>query len=354
MLTPNFLNRPNFWQIQLASWLGFYLLLLCVLLPEIQGAGMVRGNTVYVGLCVAASFLLRPLCRRAVRLQYSWLMLELRAFGWSFVTGAIIGLLTELAISDIRPVQWSNWLISWLQATFVLFLWCSLYFSIKQARVSEDERQSRVRAESELRHARLLALRYQLTPHFLFNSLNAVSTLVVEGNAPAATRMLSQIADLLRTTLDSGADVEVALAQELNAIGRYLEIEAVRFGERLHVEYDVDESVLPVLVPTMILQPLIENAIVHGIAPMVQGGLIQLRARRDNQQLEVTITNSGARVHIPPTEPERTGGIGLANTRERIETLHGANGKLQLYWPEQGGCRAVLTIPLRYQSESQR
>jgi LytS/YehU family sensor histidine kinase len=119
---------------------------------------------------------------------------------------------------------------------FILFMWCSLYFSIKQWQQSSMEKERLLRAESEVREARLLALRYQLNPHFLFNSLNAVSTLVLDGNAPAATRMLAQIGDLLRISLDSEVTTEVALSQELAFTEGYLAIEQTRLGERLRID----------------------------------------------------------------------------------------------------------------------
>jgi len=138
----------------------------------------------------------------------------------------------------------------WAWTFFMLLMWCSLYFSIKQWQQSSMEKERLLRAESELREARLLALRYQLNPHFLFNSLNAVSTLVLDGNAPAATRMLAQIGDLLRTSLDSEVTAEVTLSQELAFTEGYLAIEQTRLGERLRIDMAVPFETRDALVPT--------------------------------------------------------------------------------------------------------
>ena len=157
-------------------------------------------------------------------------------------------------------------------------MWCSLYFSIKQWQQSCKEKERLLRAESEVREARLLALRYQLNPHFLFNSLNAVSTLVLDGNARAATRMLAQIGDLLRASLDSEVTAEVTLSQELALTEGYLAIEQTRLGERLKIDMVVPLETRDALVPSMLLQPLVENAVRYGVAPLIEGGRIAIKS----------------------------------------------------------------------------
>jgi two-component system sensor histidine kinase AlgZ len=227
----------------------------------------------------------------------------------------------------------------------MLFMWCSLYFSIKQWQQSSMEKERLLRAESELREARLLALRYQLNPHFLFNSLNAVSTLVLDGNAPAATRMLAQIGDLLRTSLDSEFTAEVTLSQELAFTEGYLAIEQTRLGERLRIDMAVPFETRDALVPSMLLQPLVENAVRYGVAPLIEGGWIAIKSALNADRLRIVIGNSGRRGE---GEQKKNGnGIGLGNTAERLKTLYGANFEFSLGWPEAGGCEVVLELPLR-------
>jgi LytS/YehU family sensor histidine kinase len=223
-------------------------------------------------------------------------------------------------------------------------MWCSLYFSIKQWQQSSMERERLLRAESELREARLLALRYQLNPHFLFNSLNAVSTLVLDGNAPAATQMLAQIGDLLRTSLDSEVTAEVTLSQELAFTEGYLAIEQTRLGERLRIDIAVPLETRDALVPNMLLQPLVENAVRYGVAPLIEGGWIAIKSALNADRLRIVIGNSGWR----EGEQKKNGnGIGLGNTAERLKTLYGTNFEFSLGWPEAGGCEVVLELPLR-------
>jgi LytS/YehU family sensor histidine kinase len=228
---------------------------------------------------------------------------------------------------------------------FILFIWCSLYFSIKQWQQSSEEKERLLRAESEVREARLLALRYQLNPHFLFNSLNAVSTLVLDGNAPAATRMLAQIGDLLRTSLDSEVTAEVTLSQELAFTEGYLAIEQTRLGERLKIDMAVPLETRDALVPSMLLQPLVENAIRYGVAPLIEGGWIAIKSALHANRLRITIGNAGRR---GGGEQKKNGnGIGLGNTAERLKTLYGPDFEFSLVWPEAGGCEVVLELPLR-------
>jgi len=208
VLTHDELRFPSFWKLQGTGCVGFYLLVLLSALPY-RNPGEFRHQTIFCATVFLGSCLLRPVCRSLLRRSLPWLSLEIRAFGWSAAYGATATLASELVkLHAVRPMR-TDFLENWLPFSVVFFLWCTLYFSTKQWQQSAQERARLLRAESEAREARLSALRYQLNPHFVFNSLNAVSTLVLEGNAPAATRMLAQIGDLLRTTLDDDASPEV-------------------------------------------------------------------------------------------------------------------------------------------------
>ena len=245
-------------------------------------------------------------------------------------------------------IVWADSLEDWLQFVVILFLWCTLYFSIKQWQQSVRERERLVRAESEAREARLSALRYQLNPHFLFNSLNAASTLVLQGKAAAATRMLAQIGELLRTTLDSDASVEVPLSQELAFIEQYLAIEQTRLGDRLRVNAAISPETLDAVVPSMLLQPLVENAVRHGVAPVMAGGLIAISSISRGDRLLMTIRNSGPHTNGNSLQTIMSSkGIGLANTAERLKTLYGDNQRFSLRSPETGEYEVTIDIPFR-------
>jgi len=184
-----------------------------------------------------------------------------------------------------------------------------------------------------------------LNPHFLFNSLNAVSTLVLDGNAPAATQMLAQIGELLRTSLDNEVLPEVSLSQEMAFTERYLAIEQTRLGERLHVDLTISPDTWDALVPSMLLQPLVENAVLHGVVPMVEGGRLAIESELYQNRLQIVIRNSGPR--RVEKQKDNVNGIGLNNTVERLRALYGMNHKFLLEWPDAGGCRVTVELPFR-------
>jgi hypothetical protein len=326
------------------GWLGFYALLLVTAAPHLGDPRELRKSTVSVALMSVASVLLRPVCRGLVARPLSWFGRELRAFGWSeFAGGLAAGIATPLIGAGAAGFEWQAWLlVLWVEFTVVLFLWSSLFLSIKQWQHGERERERLLRAEAEVRDARLRALRYQLNPHFLFNSLNAISTLVVEGNAGAASRMLSQISQFLRDTLDTEVAAEVPLWREMELAGRYLAIEQTRLGERLQINFDIASDTFDALVPGLFLQPLVENAVRHGIAPLLEGGAIRIRTERRGARLRVTIGNSG-----PATGGAGAKGIGLTNTASRLETLYGADCSFAFRRLDSGECEATLDLPFR-------
>ena len=338
------LEFPSFWPVQLAGWGCLCLLIGVALLPDIGRAGMLRSNGTFILVMFAASCVLHPWCKRTAAKELSWLAVEARAFAWSLVAGMLSAFAALLSTLDIMPFAWKEWLFTAVQSTVLLFLWCSLYFSIKQWQQWTHEREGRLKAEGDMRQAHLDALRYQLNPHLLFNSLNAVSTLVLQGNAAAATRMLAQIGELLRSALDQGNAMEVALASEMEFIERYLAVERIRFGDRLRVELEIATETLHAQIPSMLLQPLVENAVQHGIGPLVNGGCIRVQCRRDGGKLQIRVENSGPRSDAPET-PGIVNRVGLGNTAERLRTLYGERHRFELRWPEQGGCEVLLEFP---------
>ncbi len=340
------MNLRSFWKIQIIGWCCFYLFDLLESIHQFLTKRVyVSEESVPVFCMFLGSCALRPFCRWLLRQSHSWIAFELRAAAAAMVTSIPVACAACLILQLRYPVPWHAWVAVLMWSFFILFMWCSLYFSIKQWQQSNMEKERLLRAESEVREARLLALRYQLNPHFLFNSLNAVSTLILDGNASAATRMLAQIGDLLRSSLDSEVTAEVALAQELVFTEGYLAIEQTRLGNRLKFDLFIPMETRDALVPSMLLQPLVENAVRHGVAPLVEGGWIAIRSALDANRLRIEIGNSGRRGE---GEQKKNGnGIGLGNTAERLKTLYGADFKFSLGWPETGGCEVVLEVPLR-------
>lgn len=335
---------PSFWQLQLLGWLAFYFVLIVVVLPY-RKAEDLRDQTIACAMMFLASCLLRPVCRSLLRRSVPWIRLELLALAWSATVGTVAAFATELVILRVVRLVWTDLLVNVLQFSVVLFLWCTLYFSIKQWQQAAREREKLLIAEREARDARLRALRYQLDPHFLFNSLNAVSTLVLKGDAVRATRMLSQIGSLLRASLDGPVVSEISFSQELDFAKKYLAIEQIRLGDHLQVAFDIAPDSLDAAVPSMLLQPLLENAVRHGVGRLREGGIIAIQASVENERLRIRVRNSGPRHSCDADNQENRSGIGLANTTERLNRVYSSDCEFSLRWPDSGGCEVAIEVP---------
>lgn len=200
--------------------------------------------------------------------------------------------------------------------------------------------------EKRLAQARLQALQMQLNPHFLFNTLHAISSLMHK-NVDAADRMIARLSELLRYALESTDAQEVPLSQEIHFLKRYVEIEETRFGPRLTVTFDIDANAKSVLVPNLILQPLVENAIRHGIEPHARPGKVFITARREGGRLLLTVSDNGG--GLPKTGHEE--GVGVSNTRARLEHLYGGGHRFEMRQGPHGGLETALTIPCRLPDE---
>jgi two-component system, LytTR family, sensor kinase len=201
--------------------------------------------------------------------------------------------------------------------------------------------------EFRLQQAQLQVLKMQLNPHFLFNALNAISELVYE-NQEKADRTINQLSDLLRISLESGSAQEVALKQELEFLEKYLEIQKTLMEERLNVNVDIDPDALDACVPNMILQPLVENCIRHGIAPRAEGGRIDIVAQREDGMLHVRVIDNGRGLPLESEEElSRNGGIGLANTQARLNHLYGSGYRFELRTAPGKGLVVSMKIPFR-------
>lgn len=209
------------------------------------------------------------------------------------------------------------------------------------------------RLETELARAQLGTLRDQLRPHFIFNALHTVGGLVQQGKGAEATRVLIALGDLLRNTLDYGDRQEVSLREELAVAESYLDVERVRFGERLEVAIEAAPECLEARGPALLLQPLLENAVRHGIAPRTEGGRIELGARREGEELALRVRDDGP--GFPPSLLEddassARGGrrsIGFANARERVRLLYGERQSFELSNDPAGGAVVEVSFPFR-------
>lgn len=261
--------------------------------------------------------------------------------------GPVTGGALSVALTDWR-LGWQMFLVPLAMRANVGF---ALYFIIASAahaigfyRQAQARQRQALALAASRNQAKLDALRLQLQPHFLFNTLNAIATLV-HFDAKAADKLIGDLSDLLRVSLQTTTH-EVTLARELELLDHYLAIEQARLDDRLRIVRDIDPAALGACVPTLILQPLAENAVRHGIETRLAPGTLTVRAKRVGDTLELTVADDGIGFDAQTSRPGRRG-IGLANSEERLRTLHGDQAALRIVSPPEGGVRVEITLPFR-------
>lgn len=228
---------------------------------------------------------------------------------------------------------------------FFMISWASLYLTLSYASEVRTVERKAARFAQAAQDAELRSLRYQVNPHFLFNTLNSLSTLVMRSQPEEAEKMILNLSKFYRTSLSGDPLEDVALSEEVHLQNLYLDIEAVRFPKRLKTETHIPAELNDVLVPGLILQPLVENAIKHGVAHSKRPVTISISAAVKGDFLILTVADDGE--SNPQTKTsDQNNGIGLANVRDRLETRFGKQAKLKTYRPETGGFVAELTMPL--------
>lgn len=352
MTPPPATTRPvTFWRLQLLGWAAFWVVMAGSRVGRFPPSYMVasKGAMAVIGLAYTA-LLLRPLYRRLLRgdpplgrtIVVTAVASYLVAVLWT-ATHSLTDIYIERALLSPNAHISNFWQVfgGTLYDAFAIFAWSVLYVGIKHQQALHAERERSLRAEALVHAGRLDALRVQLNPHFLFNALNAISTLVVDGRSSEAATMIARLADLLRSTLERPLNDEVPLSAELDLVRRYLDIERVRLGSRLHVEIVVDASAVNARVPSLLLQPLVENAVRHAIAPREEGGRLVVTAKRADDRLRLCVEDDGPGLATPPNGT----GIGLANTRERLVHRYGADHQFALERSAMRGLRVRIELP---------
>jgi LytS/YehU family sensor histidine kinase len=221
----------------------------------------------------------------------------------------------------------------------IYLFWVACYYVLLTLETSRKAEQRAIEARLLARDSELRALKAQINPHFIFNSLHSISALT-SIDAARAREMCISLADFLRTTLGMGEKKTIALSEEIELVHRYLAVEKVRFGARLSMEEQIDEGTLACIIPPLLLQPLVENAIVHGVANLPEGGWIRLNAHVADEHLTISVENN----FDPEYKSKRRSGIGLANVRERIETRYGKSGSF-LATAKDDRFRVEISLP---------
>lgn len=269
-----------------------------------------------------------------------------------FALHGVLGFLVSPVYQAVRSTVCGMDAIAWRQPlpdVLVYWLLLTVWHANHWRRESHEEAMRAAELERQMVEAQLLALRMQLNPHFLFNTLNAIASLL-RHDLDAAERMLVRLSELLRNALDNADEPEVSLDQELDFLRRYVEIEQLRFGDRLRFECDIPDDTRQALIPNLILQPLVENAIKHGIENCPSGGRVEIRAARANGSLRLEVRDNGS----APRVVDASGlGVGLSNTRTRLETLYGDNCRMTFNL-EPHACTVALDIPFRRAEEHLR
>jgi signal transduction histidine kinase len=343
--------------LTMAGWV----LCAAVFATQSHFAATVRGQNVPWGGAFAAwlvwaggwALLTLPILRLAARVPFErgafWRVLAVHVPGGACAVLLNLALYAACAPLVGAPGVGADWSANFSRLVAMTFLPnLAVYWALVGAvqflrlRQSIHERERRhLRLEAQLAEARLLALKSQLQPHFLFNTLNSIAVLI--GDDPAAARhMLQLLCGLLRKVLDSDGNREVTLREELDFIACYLEIEQIRFADRLSYQVDAGPDVMQARVPSLVLQPLVENAIRHGVARRARPGRIVISARAEGGMLRLAVTDNGAGLG-----PHVKWGIGLSNTRARLEQMFGAGYAFDIGDNPGGGAAVSLEIPLQ-------
>jgi two-component system, LytTR family, sensor kinase len=336
-----------FWALHTLGWSAY-------LITQYLGALLYEKPTSYVKVVLAAAgggFLLSAPLRYLYRrlwgqrfavvvpavLLASWIV----ALGWRVIINS--SYLSWVDAGSMAGEPWYGIFVGTLSSTYLLLCWSGLYFGIKYYEALQEQRESMLRASALAQEAQVKMLRYQLNPHFLFNTLNAISTLILDNQGKTANQAVGRLSDFLRYTLDQDPMKKVTLRQELDALNLYLGIEQLRFGDRLKLDYDIDEGVTQALVPSLVLQPLVENSLKYAVAPREEGGRLRIEAREEQGRLRLVVQDDGPGLPVG-VELGAGRGVGFRNTRERLAVLYGDQQKLAVRF-SRPGLRLEITMP---------
>jgi two-component system LytT family sensor kinase len=339
-------NRA-FWVLQSIGWTGYFFLRSISGLANQMGAMFLVHALLLTATGYSLTLLMASLYRRLITMRAIWTVMI------SLATVA----LASAAFSFIETWSYSTFLkpdskpagFEYLGAIIldfsILAAWSALYYGINYYLLLEEEIDQRAQLESQASTAQLAMLRYQLNPHFLFNTLNSISTLVLLKQTERANAMLSRLSSFLRYTLVNEPTAKVTLVQEVETLKLYLEIEKMRFEDRLRPHFKIDGDTIGARLPSLLLQPLIENAIKYAVTSSEHGADIWITARREGRAVRIEVADSGPGPGGAPIDAQSTG-VGLANIQDRLAQAYGPAHGFSTRTNEHGGFSVIIEIPL--------
>ena len=339
-------NRA-FWVLQSIGWSGYFMLRSLSGLANSMGAMFVVHSLLLTATGYSLTLLMASLYRRLITMRAMWTVII--SLGTVILASASFSFIETWSYAtflrpDAKPVG-----VEYLGAIILDFAllaaWSALYYGINYYLLLEEEIDQRSRLESQASTAQLAMLRYQLNPHFLFNTLNSISTLVLLRQTERANAMLSRLSSFLRYTLVNEPTAKVTLVQEVETLKLYLEIEKMRFEDRLRPHFKIDGDTIGARLPSLLLQPLIENAIKYAVTPAEHGADIWITAQREGRAVRIEVADSGPGPGGTPIDAQSTG-VGLANIQDRLAQAYGPAHGYSTRTNEHGGFSVIIEIPL--------
>jgi signal transduction histidine kinase len=344
-------NRA-FWNLHSAGWAGAVILRaasgiaqgqpVSFLVPILISA--VTGYSITLLLSVIYRFLIDQ--RPFITWSLTFVAVSLATIGYAYMDVWVLQTIRD-GVDETPFAQ--LWLAAIYINSVLLAAWSALYYAINYFVRAEEQADQMMRLEAQATSAQLTMLRYQLNPHFLFNTLNSISTLVLLKQTEQANAMLSRLSSFLRFTLINEAAAKVPLTQEIETLKLYLDIEKMRFEERLRTYFTIEPAVENALVPSLLLQPLVENAIKYAVTPKEEGADISVTAQLVGQRVRITVSDTGPGLQPGQQDHSLSTGVGMANTRERLAQAYGDDQRFEHYVKAGGGFEVLLELP--YQSQ---
>jgi two-component system LytT family sensor kinase len=345
-------NRA-FWNLHSAGWAGAVILRaasgiaqgqpVSFLVPILISA--VTGYSITLLLSVIYRFLIGQ--RPFITWSLTFVSVSLATLGYAYLDVWVLQTIRD-GVDETPFAQ--LWLAAIYINSVLLAAWSALYYAINYFVRAEEQADQMMRLEAQATSAQLTMLRYQLNPHFLFNTLNSISTLVLLKQTDQANAMLSRLSSFLRFTLINEAAAKVPLTQEIETLKLYLDIEKMRFEERLRTYFIIEPAVENALVPSLLLQPLVENAIKYAVTPKEEGADISVTAQLVGQRVRITVSDTGLGLQSGQQDNSLSTGVGMANTRERLLQAYGEDQRFEHYVKAGGGFEVLLELP--YQSKT--